>query len=125
MPRQVDSTLEGTYNGIIFYKQGDSYYKRKKGNTGNQAPEAARQAGLLGKASNLSARIRTILKPVLPQTKGREVMYRLNNVLQQWLRTDPLQNTEPVNEIAWLAGFCFFAYPDQYSAKGAVSIPRR
>lgn len=82
---------------------------RSKGNTGRQAPIAKQQAALLGQASKLSARIRKACKPLLPGVTSRPLMYRLNNTLQQWLRTGQQNSTEQLNDIALLRGFSFSA----------------
>ena len=110
MAKQVGTEWIGTTNGVIFYKQNGIYYIRAKGRTGKQAPVAKAQASVLGKASSLSARIRTALKAILPGPVDRKLMYRFNNTLQQWLRTGQSQKTELVNGIAQLNGFSFYGY---------------
>lgn len=80
---------------------------RSKGNTGAQAAIAKQQAGILGKASGISAKLRAAFKPMLPGAADRKLMYRLNNVLQQWLRTNPGAETAHVDSIPVLQGFSF------------------
>lgn len=105
MPIQKNTAITGTIGDAIFYQSGSKYYIRKKGNTGRQAPVAKKQASLLGKASAISARLRSGFKPLLADPGNRKLMYRLNNVLQQWLRTEPLENANLENDINLLKGF--------------------
>lgn len=107
MGKQRDTQLTGTFGDSIFYKSGGSYLVRAKGNTGRQAKEAKLQAGILGKASAISAKLRTAFTTLLPEPKNRRLMYRLNNVLQRWLRTVPVDFPDQVNEIPLLRGFSF------------------
>lgn len=101
--------VTGTDGPVIYYKWKGIYCERAKGNTGRQAPVAKQQAGILGQASAISARIRNSLKHLLPVTPGRELMYRLNNAIQQWLRTGQANTAEPVSEIPFLKNFSFSA----------------
>ena len=117
--------VEGTFNGTIYYKWNGVYYTRKKGNTGKQAPVAKQQASILGRASNLSAKIRTLLKPILPESRDRKLMYRMNNVLQDWLRTNPMENNNPLNEIHGLSGFCLYGQPELANGFRLVMPVRR
>jgi len=105
MPIQKNTAITGTIGDAIFYRSGSKYFIRKKGNTGRQAPVAKKQASLLGKASAVSARLRSGFKPLLADPGNRKLMYRLNNVLQQWLRSEPLENEDRVDDINLLKGF--------------------
>lgn len=107
MPIQRDTQIEGTFNGQICYKSRGKYLVRAKGNTGRQAMEAKIQAGILGKASAISARLRKSFASLLPDPGNRQLMYKLNRVLQHWLRTNPIENTARLNEISFLNGFTF------------------
>lgn len=107
MAKQKDMQIIGTYDDIIFYKSKGVHLFRKKGNTGKQAPIAKQQAAIMGRASGISAKLRGPLKPLIPETAGRRLMYRLNNSLQQWLRTKPEEITEQVDNIPLLNGFAF------------------
>lgn len=80
---------------------------RAKGNTGRQAPIAVKQAGIMGKASAISAKLRASFKPLLEEPANRKLMYRLNNSLQQWLRSEPLQDNTAIDNIPALKGFAF------------------
>jgi hypothetical protein len=107
MAKQTDTQIEGTYGDIICYKWKGRYLVRSKGRTGTQAPVAKMQAGILGKASAISAKIRLAMKPILSDPKDRSIMYRLNNVLQQWLRSLQSENAIQINNIMPLNGFSF------------------
>jgi hypothetical protein len=107
MPKQINTALVGTYNDTIFYKWKGVHVMRAKGRTGNQAPVAKQQAAIMGKASAISARLRAAFKPLVADAGSRKVMYRLNNILQQWLRTKPMDSTAPVENIELINGFSF------------------
>jgi hypothetical protein len=105
MPKIQDLGITGTFGDVILYRSNGQVLMRRKGRTGTQAPQAKEQASILGKASGLSARIRKFFSPILPETKSRSLMYRLNNVLQQWMRSQPQQTTTRVDQINGLVGF--------------------
>ena len=107
MAKQVDMQIVGTFDDIIFYKSKGQHLYRSKGKTGTQAPVAKQQAAIMGKASAISAKLRAHLKPLIPEQAGRKLMYRLNNALQQWLRSKPSEITTRVEDIAVLKGFSF------------------
>jgi len=90
MPIQQNTQVEGRIGDMIFYQSKGQFLIRKKGGTGRQAEAARRQSGIMGKASALSAAIRKAVRPILPaSTEPRQLMYRLNNALQTWLRIGP------------------------------------
>lgn len=107
MAKQTDTQIVGTYDNVIFYKSKGVHLFRAKGKTGNQAPVAKQQAAIMGKASAVSAKIRAALKPMIPTESSRRLMYRLNNVLQQWFRTNPTEEKAFINSVALLSGFAF------------------
>jgi len=107
MAYQTDTQIEGTFGSKIYYKWRGDYLVRSKGNTGKQAAVAKEQAGILGKSSALSARLRKGFKPLLPGPANRALMYRLNNALQQWFRTGQSATTEQLNDITLLKSFSF------------------
>lgn len=105
MPKIDMSLLSDESGPLIVYKSKGQYLIRSKGRTGTQAPVAKEQAKILGRASAVSAKLRAAFKPLMPDVKNRDTMYRLNNVLQQWLRTNPQQINESVNTVYQLNGF--------------------
>jgi len=105
MPKQSGTELIGTFDGMIYYKSGNEYLVRAKGKTGTQADVAKKQAGILGRASALSARIRAVIKPIVFVTKSRPFMYRFNNIIQQWLRRGGGQEEHQINGIPEFMGF--------------------
>ncbi|HMJ47954.1 MAG TPA: hypothetical protein VK498_11535 [Ferruginibacter sp.] len=107
MARQINTRIIGTFNGVIYYKWRNDYYLRIKGNTGRQAPVAKTQSHILGQAAAVSARLRACFSTMLSKPTNRGLMYRLNNALQQWLRTGGSASAMPVNDIASLNGFSF------------------
>jgi hypothetical protein len=109
MAKQTDTQITGTFGDFIYYERNGQFYKRAKGNTGRQAEIAKKQSALLGKASAISAKIRSSVKPLLSEPANRQLMYRLNRVLQQWLREDQHHTSEQINYIVPLHGFSFSA----------------
>ena len=109
MAKQTDTQITGTFGDFIYYERNGQFYKRAKGNTGRQADIAKKQSALLGKASAISAKIRSSVKPLLSDPANRQLMYRLNRVLQQWLRQEQHLTSEVINYIAPLHGFSFSA----------------
>lgn len=107
MAKQIGTAITGTIGDVIFYKWKGIHVMRSKGKTGNQAPQAKEQAAIMGKASAISAKLRGALKPLFPETVNRKLMYRLNNLLQQWLRTKPAE-VNTYSEVNLLKGFSFF-----------------
>ena len=107
MAKQVGTAITGTIGDVIFYKWKGIHVMRSKGKTGTQAPQAKEQAAIMGKASAISAKLRGALKPLFPETVNRKLMYRLNNLLQQWLRTKPAE-VNGYEEVNLLKGFSFF-----------------
>jgi len=94
--------------GHIFYKWRGADVSRLKGNTGNQAPVAKKQAAILGKASALSARLRASFEPILPPPINRKILNRFNNAIQQWLRLGQIVETGPIDNIPFISGFNFY-----------------
>ena len=109
---------------VIEYKWKGIKVMRTKGYTGRQAPIAKVQASILGKASSLSARIRKACKPILPGRTDRVLMYRLNNILQQWLRTGQTAATLPVDNISLITGFSFYGITIGESFPVAMPVSR-
>ena len=111
MAKQTDTQIEGTFGDKIYYRRRGEYLVRSKGNTGRQASVAKKQAGILGKASAISASLRKAFKPMLPGPVNRSLMYRFNNALQQWLRSGQAETAEQVNNIPFLNSFSFTGDP--------------
>lgn len=81
--------VQGAYMGVIFYKVKDKYFIRKPPEKVRQSKRTKINSGWFGKAVALSKSLRFALQNLLPDPKDRRTMYRLNNVLYQWLRTEP------------------------------------
>ena len=93
---------------VIVYKWKGINCMRAKGKTGKQALVAKQQASILGKASRISARLRACFKTILGKPTDRPMMYRLNNALQQWLRTGAANKPESIDTVFSLEGFYFY-----------------
>lgn len=124
MAKQTDTQITGTFGDFIYYERNGKYYKRAKGNTGRQADIAKKQSALLGKASAISAKIRAAVKPMIEQPGNRQLMYRLNRSLQQWLRTEQHHTSDKIDCINYLNGFSFAASDDANDFGVAMPVIR-
>jgi hypothetical protein len=129
MKKLENAGEEGSFGPVILYKWKGIKCSRLKGNTGRQAPIAKKQASILGRASAVSARLRATFGEIIPSPTSRRQMYRFNNMLQQWLRTNPLETIEPVNQVPTITGFSFYenepfyaAMPVQRTEDGKLSL---
>ena len=109
---------------VIEYKWKGINCKRAKGKTGRQAAVATQQAAILGRASGISARIRAAFKPILGEKTNRPVMYRLNNTLQQWLRTGEIDSRQPLDHLNSFNDFYFYGKPGTYDPFGMIKMMR-
>lgn len=125
MSKQINTQITGTIDNIIYYKSGNEYLFRAKGNTGKQAPIAKQQAGFLGRASSISAKLRAAFKPILPLANGRKLMYGLNNSLQQWLKTGQSNEIVPIDSIPILKGFSFTSNTGENDFYVSMPISRK
>ena len=108
MKDQKKPGKKGSKLPIIEYKWKGINCVRAKGNTGRQAAVVKQQAQTLGKASAISARLRESFRSILSGPTNRQLMYRLNNALQQWFRTGQADSTEPVSDIPFISKFYFY-----------------
>lgn len=105
--KQINALLqkEASNGPLILYQWKGKTCIRSKGNTGRQAPIAKVQAARLGKASAISAGLRTAFKPFTPGKTDRPMMYRLNNAILQWLKTGYAEKQEIARTVTNLEGF--------------------
>jgi len=109
---------------VITYKWKGIDCKRAKGKTGKQAPVAKQQASVLGKASAISARLRYAFKDILGEPTDRKIMYRLNNALQQWLRTGAVEAPAAIDSLRSLDGFYFYGETGDTNPLTGINITR-
>jgi hypothetical protein len=58
-------------------------------------------------AAHMSAVLRNLLKPGLPDAKDRNMMRRFEQAIVQWLRTGACNNNEPQDNMPFITGFEF------------------
>lgn len=85
MARQTALKFTGTVGSVIFYERLGGYYMRSKPNQVRQTTATKASAGTFGKANTIGKTLRQAMKPILPSATDRQLMYRLNGTLQQWL----------------------------------------
>ena len=85
MARQTALKFSGTVGSVIFYERLGGYYMRSKPKQVRQTTATKASAVTFGKANTLCKSLRQAMKPILPSATDRQLMYRLNSALQQWL----------------------------------------
>lgn len=96
---QSNIKLRGTVENLVFYQWRDIHCIRTKPAKVNQAPIAIKNAGIFGMAANRSAVLRALLKPLLPEPGNRKVIHRTDAAFREWLKTEPLHDPAPVDNI--------------------------
>jgi hypothetical protein len=98
MARQTALKFTGTVGSVIFYERLGGYYMRSKPKQVRQTTATKASAGTFGKANTLGKSLRQAMKPILPSATNRQLMYRLNSALQQWLAisNDAATGIQPV-----------------------------
>jgi hypothetical protein len=87
MAKTTDIGLSGSLGNLIFYKNRGKQCSRTRPAHVKLSKESRKSAGQFGIASAMSATIRRELVALLPKEKDLTIMYRLNAVLLEWLRT--------------------------------------
>ena len=123
MAKRKRNIVETDAGNLIYYKWLGMDVIRHKGNTGKQAPVAKRQAGILGKASAISASLRKAFLPILAAPLKKAVLFRFNNAIQQWLRKEqiiergPVDNLSPISSFSFYGGEAVLGYLSHFSVK--------
>ena len=96
---QSNIKLRGTVENLVFYQWKGIHCIRTKPAKVRQAPVAIKNAGIFGMAANRSAVLRALLKPLMPEPGNRKIIHRTDAAFREWLRTEPLNNAVPVNQL--------------------------
>src|SRR5258706_14110367 len=107
MGRQTNIKLRGTVENIIFYQWKGIHCIRTKPAHVKRVPVAIKNSGIFGMSVKSSAVLRRLLKSLLPDPRDRKMMHSLDGAFRQWLNTEPLACTEPVDDIPAFNGFSF------------------
>ncbi len=110
MARQVTSKFTGTKAGLTFYKMYNSFYVRTKSRAGIQTSGTRARQKDFALAASLSACIRSMLAPAIPNPKQKTMQNRLTKAIMQWVLTNPLQCNQNTS-VGMLNGFHFTAEP--------------
>ena len=101
MAYQIDTEYTGTINNLIFYKRNGKFLIRT---VPVQAAASQRSAEAFGIAASKAKALRTLLTPLIPDPKDKDMQYRLASAIQRFLHSrkdDGQQDSGP------LAGFEF------------------
>lgn len=104
---QSNLKLRGTAGNIIFYQWKDVDCIRRRPAKVKRVPVAIENSRVFGMAANRSAIVRSLLRPVLPEPANRRIMHRLDKAFAQWLKTGPINSSQPVSNIESFTGLSF------------------
>jgi len=87
MAHQKNIKLRGTFENIIFYTSKEQFLIRSKPSIVRQTNATKKAASLFGEAVKMSANLRATVQSLLPNSKDRNMMHRLDATFLNWLRT--------------------------------------
>ena len=98
---QSNIKLRGTIENKIFYQWKGIDCIRTKPAVVRRVPVAIKNSGIFGMAANRSAILRSLLRPVVPEPGNRKVIHRVDAAFRQWLKTEPLNDLAPVDNLPY------------------------
>ncbi len=101
MGKQTNIKIKGTFENVIYYESKGEFCMREKPLEVKRVPVAIKNSKIFGLAARCSGIVRALMAPILPLPGNRTVMYRVNGAFKNWLCTDPLSNTDPVDAISF------------------------
>lgn len=107
MGKQTSLAYRGTRDNLVYYELNGGYYIRSKPTNVRQTAATKASAGKFGVAVRIGKSVRSSLTPLLPDSKDRQLMFRLNTAIYKWLLTEPPANSFTHQAITSLAGFQF------------------
>ena len=107
MGKQSNIKLRCTVENIIYYQWKGIDCIRTVPAHVKQTKPTKKAATDFGKAVKSSAIIRSLFRPLLPEPANRSIIYKMDGAFRKWLKANPLDNTEVVNEITWFDGLSF------------------
>lgn len=72
-----------------------------------QTANTKKAASVFGVAVKSAARLRRMLRPILPNPADREMMYELDNAFRKWLHTKPLERQHTEDGLPYFQWFSF------------------
>lgn len=106
MAQQIDSEFTETIENLIFYRRNGKFLIRT---VPVQAAASKKSAKAFGQAASKSKLLRTLLLPLIPYPKDRDMQYRLASAMQKSFSSQQ-DVDQPDNDP--LAGFRFIATSD-------------
>ncbi len=107
MGKQTNIKLRGTVDNIIYYQWKGIHCIRTVPARVRQNANTKKAASLFGVAVKSASVVRALLKPVLPGTTDRAVIYALDSAFRKWLHTNPLDYTEAAEGLPEFKDFTF------------------
>ncbi len=107
MARQVNLYYRGRQGNLIYYKWKDIPCIRTVPARVRQTHATRLSAATFGVAVRCAKNIRQALEPLLPDSKDRNLINRLNTALYKWLQQAPADVTGNYAPIPALTGFSF------------------
>ncbi len=102
MGKQTNLHYRGTRGQLVYYELNGGYYVRTKPTQVIQTASTKVSAGKFDLAVRTGKALRSIVAPLLPDTKDRQLMFRLNTAVYQWLLASSLNNmisSQPVGPL--------------------------
>ena len=118
MASQKNNHLSGLLGNVIFYEFRGKQCARSRPGRVKQSEAAKISSEQFGRASKISAKLRSGFHELLPDTKNKNMMYRLNKVLFQWLR-----NGDPVDSAQGFSFIDQFQFNEKTSLTEKLKLP--
>jgi hypothetical protein len=107
MARQKTNNLSGKVANVIFYEFRGIPCARSSPVKVRQTKATKASAEQFGKAVSIASMLRSGLHTLLPDVKDKDMMYRFNNALLQWLRSSKTDKSTIATELPFINEFQF------------------
>jgi len=114
MGKQRKNLISGNDGRVIYYIVNGEGRTRSMPKEVRRSKATQKSAGHFAKAVRLSAAIRGGLASLLPESKGRDMINRVNNACNQWMHDPNADLSIPEGELPYL-------YQLQFNAKTALT----
>lgn len=107
MGKQTNIQLRGTFNSIIYYQSLGMNLMRQKPAHVRLTVATRHQAVVFGQAARLGSAIRSLLPPMPSAGSKSKERHRFDRTVGEWLRTDPLNNSEVQDNLPFIGNYQF------------------
>lgn len=107
MGKQTNIKLRGRVENLIFYQWKGIHCIRTVPARVRQTENTKKIASQFGLAVKSAAKVRLLVKPLLPGPADRAVIYALDGAFRKWLHTNPLNDTAPADVMPAFETFSF------------------